>query len=221
MTNKTIIISGKQGSGKTTLANNLSRSLKSRMGYDVIHLTFAETIYKIHDFALQELKNCGIERDLVKDGYLLQLLGTEWGRQTVDEDIWVKCVLGKIKKDREIYADSIGDLKNYKSNGLIHIISDCRFKNEFIYFPDALRVRLTAPEEMRKARCSMWRDSTGHPSETDLDKFSENGYFDIYQDTVQASEAHVTTTVLAQIDKNNWKEKRSEVVKTHEIRLVD
>ena len=66
------------GSGKTTLANDITPLLQQD-GYAVHSVIFAQTIYDIHDFALQLLEDRGVSRDIIKDGPLLQLLGTEWG----------------------------------------------------------------------------------------------------------------------------------------------
>ena len=156
------------GSGKTTLANDITPLLQQD-GYAVHSVIFAQTIYDIHDFALQLLEDRGVSRDIIKDGPLLQLLGTEWGRQTIDQNIWVKTTRGLIDQLRKNHKD----LKN------IFLISDCRFRNEFDAFPDALRVRLECPEDIRKARCSAWRENTQHPSEIDLDNYSESNKFDL------------------------------------------
>lgn len=198
MKNRLVLISGQQGSGKTTLADGIHNHLMSK-GKTVAHLSFASTIYAIHDFALKQLKECGIERDIKKDGYLLQLLGTEWGRSTINENIWVNCTKGKVEKDRH-------DFNNLYNRPLIHLISDCRFKNEFDLFPDALRVRLECSEEVRKERCSMWRETTNHPSECDLDDYIDK--FDMVVDTENYNSKHALSLVLAQIEKDTWLEKR-------------
>jgi hypothetical protein len=173
---KIIMISGKMGSGKTTLMNKLI-AYAHDAGVSCHNVIFADTIYKIHDYALELLKARGIERDIAKDGKLLQLLGTEWGRATLGEDVWVRCLMGQIDGLKKAIDVGMKDRKT------IFIISDCRFKNEFDGVPDCFKVRLEASKEVRKARCSQWRDNDVHPSEIDLDGYAKEGKFDCYVDT--------------------------------------
>jgi hypothetical protein len=108
-----------------------------------------------------------------KDGPLLQLLGTEWGRE-LDPNIWVNLLKGHYQKTLEAYESEGGEEGKY-----IYIVEDCRFKNELFDFPEAFSIRLEASEDVRKVRCAMWRDRTDHPSETDLDEAARTGQFDI------------------------------------------
>jgi energy-coupling factor transporter ATP-binding protein EcfA2 len=170
---KIILISGPQGSGKTTLMDSLKEEFEKE-GVCPINVIFADTIYKIHDFAINLLKERGISRNLVKDGKLLQLLGTEWGRQTVDENIWVKCLLGEIASIKKLTGDI---------HPIVFLVSDCRFRNEFDGLPNAFSIRLEASREIRKERCSQWRDNDTHPSEIDLDGYAREGKFNMYLDT--------------------------------------
>lgn len=167
MKNLTILISGKQGSGKTTLAESLCNSINVVMNERNIraqHHSFAQPLYKMHHLVLEQMSLLGFETP-TKDGKLLQLLGTEWGRATYGEDVWVKAAKNKIAKTME-YAS--------KLDGFIAVISDCRFKSELFGFPDALTVRLECPAEIRRERIEKtpgqsWREDESHPSETELD----------------------------------------------------
>ena len=170
-----IILSGKQGSGKTTIMEKLMEEARES-GVFCKNVILADTIYKIHDFAIDLLKQRGIERNIVKDGKLLQLLGTEWGRTTLGEDVWVKCLMGQIEGIEEARRVSLD--RSYA----LYIISDCRFKNEFDGI-EGYKVRLEASTECRKARCSQWRDNDTHISETDLDEYAAAGKFDLTVDT--------------------------------------
>jgi hypothetical protein len=170
---KIIAISAKQGAGKTTLADALATSL-SGCG----RTRFAKALYEMHDAILSILGRYGFERAL--DKRLLQLLGTEWGRQCVDENIWVKCLLAEAKR--------------YEAAGMKYlIIDDCRFKNEFTALKEigAVLIRLECDETSRKARCSQWRDTTTHQSEIDLDDWV--GQFELVIDT----QAHPPQETLA------------------------
>jgi hypothetical protein len=75
-------------------------------------------------------------------------------------------------------------LKNHKPDDMVlFIVSDCRFRNEFDGFPDAFKVRLECDRDIRKSRCSQWRENDTHISETDLDGYAEEGKFDCVIDT--------------------------------------
>lgn len=176
-----ILISGKQGSGKTTTSNELVSELNKIGGVVALNLTFAEVIYAMHDYCWGILKEHGIEMPYKKDGYLLQLLGTEWGRKIVDEKIWVKIMRSRIAKLDLIYDPRY--IRTY------FIISDCRFKNEFDAFKAiAVTIRLFCNRDVRKTRVEMWRDTEEHASETDLDAYADEHRFDLNFNT------EVTTT---------------------------
>lgn len=202
MKKQIVLISGKQGSGKTTTTEGLIRRIHSKPGWYVKEFRFADAIYQIHNFARGLLRDLGIDRP-EKDGKLLQLLGTEWGRDTIDPDIWVKCCKGAIEKwVKEISVPA------YNPERVIAIVSDCRFRNEFEGFPEALRVRLNCPEEIRKERCPSWRDTTNHPSETDLDYHSNMFMFDAYFKTNEVDANGCTELTLHKLMAENWIEKR-------------
>lgn len=90
------------------------------------------------------------------------------------------------------------------------IIDDCRFTNEFDAFPQALRVRLNAAEDVRKGRAESWRENTVHPSEVGLDLYDIEGKFDLYlqTDLAESSPKHCATLITAQLLKRTWIEKR-------------
>ena len=167
MRNQIILLSGTQGSGKTSLQRALVERLNSYPEeYLKAHpLNFSDPIYQMHNYCLTLLKNLGIQRGITKDGPLLQMLGTDWARKTIDEDIWVNTLRGMI--------EVVGRAYEKVTDNIVFIVGDCRFKNEFDAFPEALRVRLQAPKEVRKARCEAWRENDTHPSEIDLDDYEE------------------------------------------------
>ncbi len=164
------VFSGKQGSGKTTY----SRKLQKYIGLHTCKIfKFAEVIYKLHDACLPILKDYGIiTQDVEKEGQLLQVLGTEYGRVYKGPRVWVDAT--KRIVDKYLLENST----HYA------IIDDCRFENEFDAFhPVAHMIRLTAPRDVRKARCGAWRDSEDHISETALDDYEAAGNFDCIIDT--------------------------------------
>lgn len=179
---RVVLISGKQGSGKTTLSRNLTLLLTEN-GFDPVNIKFADVLYELHDGIWQTMGKYGRKLNAKKDGPLLQLLGTEWGRNTLSENIWVE-----IAQYRAAEA-----LKNPRA---IVIIDDCRFPNELAAFPEAFKVRLEATADIRKERCEAWRDNENHPSETALDN---NQGFDRYYQTGDGSSRDTADAIYQQI----------------------
>ena len=177
---KIILITGKQGSGKSTLSKNLTKT----MSYTnkVFNMKFADPLYKMHDAALEVARAYGIPTE-IKEGVLLQLLGTEWGRKVKGENVWVDSMKSRI------------EMNTRNSQNSIVIIDDCRFENEFNAFPDAFRIRLTAPESARSTRAESWRPNTQHPSETGLDHIMDSE-FDAVINTAEVNEENTLKIVL-------------------------
>ena len=160
MSGGVILISAKQGAGKSTLASRLAEHLGGTI------MKFAEPLYFMHDGLLPYIKKMGLRPDdMKKDGELLQMLG-EYGRR-IHKDVWAQILHRRIAQERAASPDTW------------FIIDDCRFENEFDAFPDAIKIRLTASEATRKARCSYWREDTSHPSEIGLDAYAGMAKFNI------------------------------------------
>jgi hypothetical protein len=185
-----ILLSGKQGSGKTSLAEELVGQLNKHIGLYAHQVKFAGILYEMHDEVLKVLHKYMKPRPIKFDKVLLQILGTSWGRETIDQQIWVTLLKHKMLVIKENY-----EIKNHIVDSpfkeLYFVIDDVRFVNEFDAFPDenfpnVIKVRLQASEEVRKARCSMWRENSEHISETALDDYTNRVKFDImlHTDTV-------------------------------------
>lgn len=190
---KIVLLSAKQGGGKTTLQKLLAERSENKAATYCVN--FADILYEMHDAVLAILNRYWPKRDIAKDGPLLQVLGTEWGRRTLGEDVWVKCLQNKIKM--------------LPPESLV-IIGDCRFENEFDGFPQALRIRLVAPEQVRKARCSMWRENTRHPSEVSLDKYEAERRFDLMFDTHVMPAEVCADQIYSRLTESEWAEKRQD-----------
>ena len=190
-----ILISGKQGSGKTTVTGNLTAALQAK-GYEVTPVKFAGPLYAMHDAVLKVLAFYGVTRNIVKDGPLLQMLGTDWGRKTIADDIWVQLAKNRVK-----------DILTTATNpNQAVIIDDCRFENEFDAFPDAYKVRLDCPRDIRKTRCEAWRTDEMHLSETGLDNYAELGKFDAYFQSENLTSKDIADVLIRAIDVNTNKE---------------
>lgn len=168
---KLILISGKQGSGKTSIAETLALDLLPKNYVEI--KKFAGVLYELEDMIWYKMESMGIKPKTRPDKRLLQLLGTEWGREHIDQDIWVKALSSRV--------DSFFAKETSKPK--ICIVDDCRFENELTYFPEAFSVRLECTRDVRKKRTPIWRDTDEHSSETGLDNFSKLDKFDLYVNT--------------------------------------
>jgi DNA polymerase III delta prime subunit len=169
-----ILISGKQGSGKSTTSTKLAKELFIDC-VDSVSVKFAEVLYGMHDAALAVAASYGIPV-LAKESTLLQLIGTEWGRNTKGQNVWVDAVKHKVLT-----------IINESTKPMAFIIDDCRFENEFHSFDEleamgvlnVIKVRLEAPESERQPRTDSWRSATEHHSEIGLDNYSKEDRFDL------------------------------------------
>jgi phosphomevalonate kinase len=171
MITKIILISGKQGSGKTTLRENLVKYFEAK-GNIVKYMKLAKYIYEVFYAIKKTLQTNGhFEYDPVKldqfDGELLQYIGTEYAQRKWGKTIWVDNLCQNIL-DIVIPREYI-------------IIDDCRFKHEISTIKEKLNnekmkivtIRLEAPEQIRKVRAEKWRENISHPSEIDLNDYTE------------------------------------------------
>lgn len=197
-----VVLSGRQGSGKTTTSKALIKRAKE-LGFDhAINVKFADPLYVLHDYILNRMERFTELPRVEKDGVLLQLLGTEWGRAVFGPDVWVNITRRFIEEKLELFHNS----------KVLFIIDDCRFENEFEAFPNALKVRLEADESVRRIRTESWRNNSTHPSEISLDNYANSGRFDLYISTEDKyGVEHSVSLIMAQIQKDSFKEKRRDV----------
>jgi hypothetical protein len=176
------LLGGRQGSGKTSGANYISEVLKKE-GYSVHVIKFADPVYAIHDYIgnfLGRLLNRPAQK---KNGPLLQLIGTEIGREMFGEDIWVNAALARIAQAYETHLLDRGE-----NARIAFVIEDLRFENELsLTYKLATKgfatktILFDAPEDVRAARAESYRPNTSHASEASLGTFEQ--HFDERIDT--------------------------------------
>jgi hypothetical protein len=119
---KTLVaITGKKGSGKTLVAKMISNFAETST------YSFAAPIKEMIEVLTDYLHVYGLDGDNMKDKRLVipdlkvtlrelyQTLGTEWGRNMINPDIWVDCM-------RQTLMDSLEEFI---------VIPDMRFDNEY------------------------------------------------------------------------------------------
>lgn len=151
-------ISGKARSGKDTFGGALKEAAV-KYGLDVQLQSFASKLKDIakRDFFLTEEQVNGLEKEVYLERWkttpraIMQNLGA--GYRAIYENYWVDIVLDSFDM----------------SSGKILVITDCRFKNEFI------GIQLKSGMVVRMERDASLRGEVTnplHPSETDLDHVS-------------------------------------------------
>lgn len=143
-------ISGKAESGKTTFGNMLKESFEAE-GQRVVIINYADAV----KYIAKQYYGWNGEKDEYGRS-LLQRIGTERGRQSFSEDVWILTVnmfINVMKKDFDIF-----------------IIGDCRFPNEVIYWkdvPNTYSIRLMREDHISQ----LTEEQKQHESETALDNF--------------------------------------------------
>jgi hypothetical protein len=107
-----------------------------------------------------------LRSEILTPRLILQLLGTEGGRDVIHPNIWVNATLGKIKEDDKV------------------IITDCRFPNEVegIKKRKGVVVRVVRPSKI---------STSTHPSETSLNDYKDWDYIIINDGTLEDLERKV------------------------------
>jgi len=110
-----IAFTGKAGSGKSTAIEALKAS-----GFGAVYnVKFAGPLYDIQKFIYSRISAVYTPPlDFLKDRKLLQWIGTEWGRDTISETLWV-----------DLFKARYNNLKQ-KDDTVIITCDDCRFPNE-------------------------------------------------------------------------------------------
>lgn len=142
---------GAAGAGKGSVASRLV------LGHGFVSLSLADPLYEavslftgipVCELQNRQRKEFAIPELGTSPRRMLQTLGTEWGRETVHQDIWIQHLFRRI-----------GDFDV--------VVADVRFRNE----AEAIRKRGgTIWRVEREARCLIG-EAVNHSSEHDLDGF--------------------------------------------------
>lgn len=144
---KLVAFTDRMGSGKSTAVNFFNRKLTGKL-IDSTNVKFAQPLYDIQEYIYKRIEPVYQRpQDFVKDRKLLQWIGTDWGRETVNENVWVNIWKNEVEK-------FIGD-------GTIVFCDDCKFDNEAQVIKSlggiiihVIRPDNNAPEEAAKKHAS-------------------------------------------------------------------
>jgi hypothetical protein len=167
-------IAGKMGCGKDYICNNAIIPLLKNNRKNFLQVSFADQI-KVNVMTKQNIKFEDVYVSKTNQTRrLLQMEGTENGRNVLGKDIWIK------------YFDNW--ISVYKSRGVdIFICTDVRFRNELYYIKSfgGIVIKIDAPTRNlnRLTQESNGNETTlqslrSHPSECDLDDIP-NDYYDL------------------------------------------
>jgi phosphomevalonate kinase len=165
-------LAGKMGSGKDYIAQKYIIPLVKKMGKEILQMSFADQI------KINVMTNHNVPYDDVfvkktqQTRKLLQLEGTERGRNVLGQDIWIK------------YFDAWSRV--YTARGIDCIITtDIRFKNELVYIREnnGIVIKVVSEErnktrlqEESKGDIAVYDTLSKHSSECDLDEIENDEY---------------------------------------------
>lgn len=118
---KLIAFTGQMGVGKSTAVETLRTWRYMNTGF--ANVKFAAPLYDIQEYIYNRISS--VHRrpaDFVKDRKLLQWIGTEWGRETIKDSIWV-----------DLWANKVKEIHSYWTKAKMDCVitcDDCRFDNE-------------------------------------------------------------------------------------------
>lgn len=116
-------LTGAAGAGKDTVAAHLFQKhgcLKLALADPLYQMVSAMTGLPVEQLADRKIKEADIDWVGTSPRRLLQTLGTEWGRGTLGDDIWIKNLFRRIDK----YSAALG---RWQAG---FVITDVRFANE-------------------------------------------------------------------------------------------
>lgn len=169
-----MILVGKAGSGKDTFASMFPKLKRYAFGDEVkkiVRICQIDGAKAAHDYVLVKtgildshvypiLEFVANHHEKGKQRHLLQYVGQSF--RDIEPDFWINFVVNKLRED----------------GNPPHIITDCRYRNEFDAFKDEVSVFIYASRRVRlqrlKARdgTASWKDLS-HRSETEINTFAD------------------------------------------------
>jgi hypothetical protein len=136
-----IALSGPMGSGKSTAVEILKFMVRD-MGVNkpIKVIKFAQPLYDMQEMIYRRISSVyGRPTSFVKDRKLLQYLGTEWGRETIGETIWV-----------DLWEKEV---KTALQDGYVVVCDDARFDNEAesVRRMEGYLIKIVADQSHRRA----------------------------------------------------------------------
>lgn len=136
---KLIAFNGGMGTGKSTAISAVGEAL----GRPVCLVKFAGPLYHMQELIYNRIESVYQRpKNFVKDRKLLQWLGTDWGRGSISDTIWV-----------DLWRAEVTALRMTMTNPVI-VCDDVRFDNEAntVHSMGGVVVRLTRPSNTAHAQ---------------------------------------------------------------------
>ena len=151
---KALSFFGPQQVGKSTIAKHLAKKFPERFRYR----NFAGPIYAMATaFYGGELPTEKEAPNPLSGGkslrQFLQILGTEFGRDMIDQNVWANLLIDGVRRDNEA--------------GLVTVTDDCRFWNEYNLLTEAGAAHISVSREGHGPRGT-------HKSELEWQEFSSH-----------------------------------------------
>lgn len=158
------LYSPRMQSGKSTVAEHL------QLNHNFKRISFAEPLKQMVRGMLFELTGSGTTADNmvyfhqkedkiddlgVTPRWIMQTLGTEWGRDLIHPDLWIKIAMAKVRR--------------LLSQGFSVVIDDMRFPNEYRAVKELGQAWIIMRSVCDKD--NSWADLDAHASEGQLDWF--------------------------------------------------
>ncbi len=146
---------GKMGCGKTTAI----KFLEDFYDKNSVIVKFAQPLYDMQEFIYRRIQEVYQRpKDFTKDRKLLQWLGTEWGRDSISQDLWA-----------DIWRTSVQTAINNDSKAVV-VCDDVRFDNEAVILRDLGGFLIKIESDKADGRINTNTGIIGHTSEQGVDE---------------------------------------------------
>ncbi len=175
---------GPQQVGKSTVAKHICAKYPEKFRYR----NFAGPLYAMAEAFYGEIPAEKEAPQELSGGkslrQFLQLLGTEFGREMLDQDVWMNQLRLGIIKDN--------------AAGLITVVDDCRFTNEYDMLTESGALHIEVSREGHGPKGT-------HPSEIEWQKFKADAQLRNAFDTMSDYEQYAEEIALAcaEVDMDN------------------